>query len=137
MRTHLAAASSLLGLAVWSCAVPPRPPRGQDREVAVDVRCTGEEVAITINPWSSALDEGDEIVWRLADANQTIDIRKKQSAWPFDNNKFNGNRADPPHGRGMKGGQKGKTFRYEIKVTCQAGGGPREVIIDPDMYIKN
>ena len=136
MRARLIAACGLLGLATWSCPSPPRPAAGQDREVTVDVRCTGEEVVATVNPWSRSLDEGDAVVWLLVDPSQTIEIKKKQSAWPFSDNKFTGNRGDPPRGRGMKGGQKGKRFHYGIVVTCQGPSGPREVIIDPDMYVR-
>jgi hypothetical protein len=122
--------------ALWACASPPSPPRGQNLPVAVDVRCTGPDVVFSVSPWHLELAEGDEVTWRLADPAQTIEIRKRQSAWPFDRNRFSGTQADPPVGEAMKGGQRGKTFRYAIVVTCQGGEGARTVELDPDMYIK-
>ena len=127
----------LLGLGVvWSCASVPRPPRGQVLPVAVDVRCTGPNVVFSVSPWHLELAAGDEVVWQLADATQNIEIRKRQSAWPFDDNKYTGTQADPPTGKAMKGGQNGKSFRYSIVVNCQGGEGARRVELDPDLYIK-
>jgi hypothetical protein len=127
----------LAGLVVvWSCASPPAPPRGATVPVAVDVQCTGADVVFSVSPWHLELTEGDEVVWQLADATQTMEIVKRQSGWPFNDNRFRGNRTDPPTSRGMKGGQKGRTFRYAIAVTCQGSEGARRVELDPDMYIK-
>ena len=127
----------LAGLvAAWSCASLPAPPRGQTLPVAVNVQCTGADVVFSVRPWHLELAEGDEVVWQLADATQTIEIRKRQSAWPFDDNKYTGTTASPPTGKAMKGGQKGKSFRYSIVVNCQGGEGARRVELDPDLYIK-
>jgi hypothetical protein len=93
-------------------------------------------VVFSVTPWRLELASGDEVTWQLADASQTMEIRKRQSAWPFNVNKFNGNQADPPSSRGMKAGQQGKTFRYLISVACQGGEGPRRVELDPDLYIR-
>ncbi len=123
-------------LILGACRQDPAPPVRQTREVAVDVRCTGLDVSFSVSPWHLELDEGDEVVWRLADASQTIEIRKRQSAWPFSDNRYSGTQADPPTGRAMKGGQRGRTFRYLVAVTCQGGEGARTVELDPDMYIK-
>jgi len=89
-------------------------------------RRAGADAGATLNPFKA----------KAEPAGQTIEVKKKQSAWPFSDNKFTGNRGDPPRGRGMKGGQKGKRFHYGIVVTCQGPSGPREVIIDPDMYVR-
>lgn len=127
----------LVGLvAVVSCASLPHPPRGQTLPVAVSVQCAAADVVFSVRPWRLELAEGDEVVWQLADATQTIEIRKRQSSWPFDDNKYTGTQADPATAKTMKGGQKGKTFRYSIAVNCQGGEGPRRVELDPDMYIK-
>jgi len=104
--------------------------------VAVNVDCTGNDVSFVVRPWHLELDEGDEVTWQLANATQTIEIRKRQSAWPFNANKFTGTQADPPTARAMKPGQRGKSFRYSIAVTCQGAEGARTVELDPDMYIK-
>jgi hypothetical protein len=126
----------LVGLGVvWSCA-PPRPPVGQTLPVRVNVDCSGPNVVFSVSPWRLELASGDEVVWQLADASQTIEIRKRQSGWPFDNNKYTGSQADPPTGKAMKGGQNGKTFRYAIAVNCQGGEGARRVELDPDLYIR-
>lgn len=121
---------------VWSCATAPAPSTGATVPVAVDVKCTGPNVVFSVSPWRLELAEGDAVVWQLTDPAQTIEIRKRQSAWPFNSNRFTGTQADPPTGQAMKGGQRGKSFRYFIAVGCQGSEGPRRVELDPDMYIK-
>jgi hypothetical protein len=126
----------LIGLTGLSACAPPAPPPGPVVPVAVEVTCTGADVDFKVRPWYLELNQGDQVDWLLADPQQSIEIRKASSAWPFQSNKFNGNRADPPTSRAMKGGQGGKHFRYAIAVTCQGPEGPRTVVLDPDMYIK-
>jgi len=135
MRPRVLVAGGLLGFVAWACASEP-PPRGPDREVTIQVSCVDEQVSFTVSPWRLELNEGEGAVWTLADATQTIEIQKKQRAWPFSDNKLAGSRADPPHGRAMKGGQKGKSFRYAIAVTCEGSAGAREIVIDPEMYVR-
>ena len=110
--------------------------------VIVDVRCPGEKVDISVDPWTADMTQGDELEWVLAtgaDATElTITNKRGAGGWPFsDAPPYRGGRTDRPRGRNMKPNQGGKRYRYNIELTCQSEtGGPFEVVIDPDMIIK-
>jgi len=106
--------------------------------VEVDVQCQANNgVQFTMAPWRAELYQGDTIVWVLHKDAQVADITiKPKVAWPFNTNKYNGNRLNPPKSKAMKPNQvKDAVFAYSVTATCVRSGAPSVVIVDPDIII--
>ncbi|NIW35231.1 MAG: hypothetical protein GWN32_01200 [Gemmatimonadetes bacterium] len=111
--------------------------------VTIDARCPGEGVQTTVTPWSATLYQGDSIDWVLAtDAHAdsfTVTSKAGPGNWPFSDPPPYGarGRGVPAGGRDMKPNQAGNRYGYNIELQCSfEGSGPYDVVIDPDMIIK-
>ncbi len=114
-------------------------PRLATVTVSVDVRCPGNRVEFSVDPWQARLQQGDEIEWVLAESAGSDSIwlaPKRGRPWPFVGAAPRGDRRNPARGRDMRPNQGGR-HPYDITLVCQEGdSGPYTVVIDPDMIIE-
>jgi len=140
MRRQLAVCVGVVGLTGMQLHHPTETAQAAATvPVKVDVRCPGQSVRFTVDPWTADLSQGDEIDWVLSDSAESneITITSKRGGWPFANTPpYRGNRTTHPRGRDMKPNQAGKRFSYAIQLVClRDGSSPDTVVIDPQIVV--
>lgn len=121
----------------------PRAKRPRPVTVRVSLTCSNARIGIKVQPWRARITKpGQGIVWRTGASVKEIRIRKHKTGdrWPFSpgppNKRYKGNQAHPPRATGLKPGNKGKRFPYEITLAfTDPRGKLRHAVIDPDMVV--
>ncbi len=146
MRMLLAAAVGVIGITGF-VSRPDRSPAPVPADeavvlVSVDLRCTPNGVNYTVEPWAAHLKQGDSIEWDLdagASTDEIVIEPKRPGNWPFATRRFRGGRGanNRPHGRGMRPGEQGKRYEYNVLMVCKGPvSRPDTIRVDPEMIIE-
>jgi hypothetical protein len=118
-------------------------PQQQEYTVQLDITCPASGAAtVTVNPWRAELGQGQDIGWELRSQAQSDSFavepkRQGPQYWPYpDTGRHNGTKTDRAPYRGMKPGQQGRAFKYNIVVWCVRQGRVDTVVVDPDIVIR-
>jgi hypothetical protein len=136
---HMGYAALTAGLAVTLGACHRAPPSLAPKTVpvAVEVRCSGNQTFVSVDPWLLELNLGDAAEWSLR-PNSTVysvDVAPKQGPWPFKGNPQHGNATNPARSGGAASVH--GRHKYTITAICGTQDQPGQtVVIDPDMDIK-
>jgi len=108
--------------------------------VTIDVRCPGQSVQYTVDPWEVSVRQGDRIEWRLSEGSTADEfaIESKTQEWPFEGSRgVSGRKASPAVTPNMRPNQRGRRYQYNIRLTCQSESRSVPVLIDPDIIIRD
>jgi hypothetical protein len=109
--------------------------------VSVLARCRAAGGAdVTVTPDPVLLRPNDEAAWELDSAGTAEAMRvypKDAAEWPYPDPPHRGRRGAPARAQRMKPGQAGRTFLYNVEVTCtRPNGRPDTVVFDPEMIVR-
>jgi hypothetical protein len=133
-----------LAIVLAGCAVlqAQRPATAGKRDVKVKVKCRGDKLDVSVDPFAVPLSAGESVAWvadggSLWSGRNDVEVKivpREPASWPFD--------APPPtipiEGEAPSGqltSAAARTVKYNLVFTCELGGVMREVVIDPDIII--
>lgn len=105
--------------------------------VKVTMRCDGDVLTATVNPYSLNVKEKHGVAWVLEAASnvEEIEIEAKDALkWPYDGQPYKAKKNAAGKADKVKPNPKGD-HGYAISTECTYGGKKKKIVIDPDIII--